>query len=43
MPYMHIVDPFVSETGRDGYVVLLHIENERQESLDVGWWHIITV
>lgn len=35
MAYVHIVDPFVCETGRDGYIVFLHIEDEGQETLDI--------
>jgi len=43
MSNVHVVDALARETW--GYLLsfLLYIENERQKSLDIRWWNIVSV
>ena len=43
MSDVHVVDALARETGSDLLPFLLDIENEREESLDVGWRYIVSV
>lgn len=43
MPYMHIIDSFVTETRCHGHIIFFHFKNEGQESFDVGRRDIVAV
>lgn len=40
---MHEVYTFACEAGSDLYVLLFHVEDEREEALDLRWRNIVSV
>ena len=40
---MHEVHSFACEARSDLYVLLLHVEDEREEALDLRWRNIVSV
>lgn len=43
MADVEVIDALVSEARRDGLILFLHIEDERQELFDRRCWDIISI
>jgi hypothetical protein len=43
MSNVHVVDALTRETRSDLLSFLLNIEDQRQKSLDIRWWYIVSI
>lgn len=43
MPNVHVIDALAGEAWCHWHVFLLHVQDERQEALDICWRNIVSV